>query len=130
MLGQIVFLLTARAGSCNEIASSPPTLARFKELFQQSEKASGASTILLPWIPSRDRRIKSGATKELFGMIMAALKGRRQMQKQKQGETQSEGPRDAMQVLIDEGCSDNDIVQVSIMLREHVTVVTHEALSL
>ena len=86
-------------------------MSRLTELFHMSERATNASTVLLPWLPSRDRRVKSGATKEMHQMFAEVLKVRRQQVQQ--GTHSADGPRDAMQVLMEEGCSDNDIVQVN-----------------
>jgi hypothetical protein len=52
----------------------------------------------------------------MFGMLSAVLKQRRQNLQQQAEEPNADGPLDAMQVLIDEGCSDNDIVQVRFTL--------------
>lgn len=99
----MVFHLTIRAGSCREIADSPAAVKRVIELFWLVQRGSTAMTVLLPWLPSRARKLKIDATKELYNIVKGHVEDR-----QKTGRRET----DAMQVLLDEGDGVNDIVDV------------------
>ena len=87
-------------------------LSKLIGLFQMAERTTGATSVLLPWIPSRDRRDKNSAIRGMFQLFAGVLTKRRE--EARQGiDTSSEGPRDAMRMLMEDGNSDMDIIQVS-----------------
>lgn len=100
---KIVFQLSIRAASCQEIANSPSQVARVTELYWNMERGSTATTVLLPWLPSKARSLKKESTMELYQLVKSIIDDRKKTGRR--GE-------DAMQVLIDEGDNVNDIVQV------------------
>lgn len=99
----MVFQLTVRAGSCREIADDPVVVERVAQLYRDIERGSTAATVLLPWLPSLARKRKANATKEIYGILKSIVDER-----ERTGRTEV----DALQVLIDEGDGDNDIVMV------------------
>ena len=99
----MVFQLTIRAGSCREIADDPAAVKRLTELYWLVERGSTATSILLPWFPSRARKQKNDATVELYMILKKHIDDRKET-----GRTET----DAMQVLLDMGDGVNDIVQV------------------
>lgn len=68
-----------------------------------SRSSTGASTVLLPWLPSKARNLKNDATRELYEIVKGIVDERK-----KTGRKEV----DTMQVLLDEGDGVNDIVQV------------------
>ena len=66
------------------------------------ETTTDAKTVLMKWWPSRALKIKQNATKDLTSMFQKVLTNRRATGRRED---------DAMQALIDEGCSDSDIMQ-------------------
>lgn len=99
---QIVFQLTVRAGACREIAENEAEFDRMRKLFMLCERTTSAKTVLMKWWPSESRKAKLNATKELANMFQTVITNRR---------TSGRKEEDALQVLLDEGCTDNDILQ-------------------
>ena len=99
---QVVFQLTVRAGACREIAEDEKEFDRMRDLFMICETTTDAKTVLMKWWPSRALKIKQNATKDLTSMFQKVLTNRRATGRRED---------DAMQALIDEGCSDSDIMQ-------------------
>lgn len=66
------------------------------------ERTTSAKTVLMKWWPSESRKAKLNATKELANMFQTVITNRR---------TSGRKEEDALQVLLDEGCTDNDILQ-------------------
>lgn len=66
------------------------------------ERTTSAKTVLMKWWPSESRKAKLNATKDLANMFQTVITSRRKSGKKEE---------DALQVLLDEGCTDNDILQ-------------------
>lgn len=98
-----MFQLSIRAGSCNEIANSPELVARVTRLYWDCEKGSTATSVLLPWLPNKARKLRNDATRELYELVKGFVDDRK-----KTGRREV----DTMQILMDEGDGANDIVQV------------------
>ncbi|KAJ7664309.1 cytochrome P450 [Mycena rosella] len=76
-LNAIVFQLTVRMSSCQELANDQKAVARMSELIDVIEKNATPASLLLPWFPSPTRRSRQGATRELFAMMGAYVERRR-----------------------------------------------------
>lgn len=61
----MVFHLTIRAAGCREIADSVESCKKLEQLFWQIEKGATPVTVLFPWFPSKARRSRADATKEM-----------------------------------------------------------------
>ncbi|KAG8743136.1 hypothetical protein FRC10_000353 [Ceratobasidium sp. 414] len=98
----IVFQLTIRAAACREIADSVENCKQMEKLYWLVEKGSTPTTVLMPWLPSKARKLKTKATTEIYNWFDNIIKAR-----------QAEGRReeDALQVLMDMGDSTADIIQ-------------------
>ncbi|KAG8716756.1 hypothetical protein FRC08_008846, partial [Ceratobasidium sp. 394] len=98
----IVFQLTIRATACREIADSVESCKRMEKLYWLVEKASTPTTVLMPWLPSKARKLKTEATTEIYNWFDDIIKAR-----------QAEGRReeDALQVLLDLGDSTIEVIQ-------------------
>ena len=92
-LFQLIFQATVRCLTYTEIADDPKVVARFKRLFDQAERLS-PTMVLFPWFPSPAMIMRAWATKQIYDVIVRAMKVR------KQGGM----PRnDALQMLLDSG---------------------------
>ncbi|KAG8692691.1 hypothetical protein FRC09_011033 [Ceratobasidium sp. 395] len=98
----IVFQLTIRSTACREIADSIDSCKRMEKLYWLVEKGSTPTTVLIPWLPSKARTLKTEATTEMYNWLDSIIKAR-----------QAEGRReeDALQVLMDLGDTTADIIQ-------------------
>ena len=107
-LFQLIFQATVRCLTCTEIADDPKLVARCKQLFNQAERLSPAM-VLFPWLPSPSMVMRAWATKQIYDIIVRAMKVRKQS-----GIPQN----DALQMLLDSGEEHFTIVGVSILLLE------------
>ncbi|TDL20336.1 cytochrome P450 [Rickenella mellea] len=98
----MVFQLTIRAMSCHEVADDIDVVSKVTQLYWNIEEGSTASSVLLPWLPSKARTLKKESTKELYLLFKAVCEDRY---------NSDEVHSDALQVLIDEGDSVNDAIQ-------------------
>jgi hypothetical protein len=103
---QLIFQATVRCLTCTEIADDPKVVARCKKLFKQAEQLSPAM-VLFPWLPSPSMLMRAWATKQIYDIIVRAMKVRKQS-----GIPQN----DALQMLFDSGEEHFTIVGVSILL--------------
>ena len=120
VLFQLIFQATVRCLTCTEIAGSPKVVARFRQLINQGERLSPA-IVLFPWFPSLSMIKRTWATKQIYDIIVRAMKVRKQS-----GIPQN----DALQMLLDSGEEHFTIVGVSILLlkllrysRQYVSLV-------
>ena len=105
-LFQLIFQATVRCLTCTEIAGDPKVVARCKQLFNQAEQLSPAM-VLFPWFPSLSMIKRAWATKQIYDIVVRAMKVRKQS-----GIPQN----DALQMLLDAGEEHFTIVGVSILL--------------
>ena len=87
-----------------EIADSPEAVKRFTELFWWDEKGTTPASMLLPWLPSKARKLKEKAAVEIFMMLSKIYEGRI---------AQSHAVDDTTQLLMDNGHDLSDIIGVS-----------------
>jgi len=102
-LFQIIFQTTVRCLTCTEIADDPKVVARCKHLFSQAERLSPAM-VLFPWLPSPSMLMRAWATKQIYDIIVRAMKVRKQS---------GIFRNDALQMLLDSGEEHFTIVGVS-----------------
>ncbi|EKM76776.1 hypothetical protein AGABI1DRAFT_44512 [Agaricus bisporus var. burnettii JB137-S8] len=97
---ELTFQTTIRSLSCSEIADDLELVPRIKQLYDQLDTGTTPSTILLPWLPSWAMAKKLWSTKEIYDIIVDAVKKRQDLLT-----TISEGerPQDTMQLLLDAG---------------------------
>ncbi|KAF7763505.1 hypothetical protein Agabi119p4_8042 [Agaricus bisporus var. burnettii] len=97
---ELTFQTTIRSLSCSEIADDLELVSRIKQLYDQLDTGTTPSTILLPWLPSWAMAKKLWSTKEIYDIIVDAVKKRQDLLT-----TISEGerPQDTMQLLLDAG---------------------------
>jgi sterol 14-demethylase len=92
---------------CTEIADEPKIVARCKQLFEQIESGITPATVLFPWFPSPSMIMRVRATKQLYDIIVKAVKVRKQ----------SGVPRDdALQIFLDSGDELTTIVGVCMLI--------------
>jgi hypothetical protein len=101
-----MFQATVRCLTCTEIADDPKVVARCEQLFNQAERVS-PTMVLFPWFPSPSMLMRAWATKQIYDVIVRAMKVRKQS-----GIPQN----DALQVLLDSGEERFTIVGVTISL--------------
>jgi hypothetical protein len=105
-LFQLIFQATVRCLTCTEIADDPKVVARCKQLFSQAERLSPAM-VLFPWFPSPSMIVRAWATKQIYDIVVRAMKVRKQS-----GIPQN----DALQMLLDSGEEHFTIVGVRMLL--------------
>ncbi|TDL20334.1 cytochrome P450 [Rickenella mellea] len=99
---RMVAQLTIRAMSCNEITDDDDLVSKVTELYWNIEEGSTASSVLLPWFPSKARNLKKESTAQLYLLLKEVYEARFNGDKVHS---------DTLQVLIDEGDSINDAIQ-------------------
>jgi hypothetical protein len=115
-LFQLTFQSTVRCLTCTEIADEPKIVARCKQLFDQVEHGTTPATVLFPWFPSPSMVMRAWATKQIYDIVVKAMKVRKQS-----GIPQN----DALQMLLDSGEEHFTIVGVSILLLKVPIRVIH-----
>lgn len=99
----MVFQLTTRTLGFAEIADDPELSRHVANLYWMADKGSTPLSILMPWFPSKARKMRVAASTEMF-MICKGLYEERL----KKGKTVD----DAVQALVDEGISFQMIAEV------------------
>ena len=113
-LHQLIFQATVRSLTCTEIADNPKLVACCKKLFSQAERLS-LTLILLPWLPSPAMLMRAWATKQIYDIIVRAMKVRKQS-----GIPQN----DALQMLLDSGEEHFTIVGVTMLFSKLTHLLT------
>lgn len=90
--------------SCDELAQDPKTLERMANIFWDIEKSSTPTRLLLPWLPSPSQILSKISTARLYFLFLKAVRDRR---------AAGADANDAIDILIRNGDTDNDIVKVS-----------------
>jgi sterol 14-demethylase len=62
----LVFQMTVRMASCDELATDFKAVEEIQELYRQVEKSTTPTTLLLPWFPGPAKKRKQRVTKELY----------------------------------------------------------------
>ena len=108
-LFQFIFQTTIRSLTCTEIADDPEIVARLRKLYDQVDRGTTPATVLFPWFPSPSMIKKARATKQLYDVIVGAIKARKQ----------SGVPHnDTLQNFLDSGDQMLTIVEVWTMVRK------------
>ncbi|GBE78810.1 hypothetical protein SCP_0200070 [Sparassis crispa] len=98
----LVFWMTIRMASCSELADDTEASARFEENFWTLEQSSTPVALLLPWFPSRAKRNRERATRELYSMLQGYIDKRRN----------ADVPSaDTIDLLLQDGAEDAEIIQ-------------------
>ncbi|THH10817.1 hypothetical protein EW146_g8249, partial [Bondarzewia mesenterica] len=73
----IVFQMTIRLASCRELSEDEQAVDSVRVDFDQLERNSNATSLLLPWLPSPSKKRKTAATKRLFDLLNKFVELRR-----------------------------------------------------
>ena len=103
-LFQLTFQATVRCVTCTEIADDPEIVARLRQLFDQVDRGTTPATVLFPWFPSPAIVSKARATKQIYDIIVNAIKVRQQS---------GVSHNDNLQMFLDSGDELTTIVGVS-----------------
>ncbi|KAF8890286.1 cytochrome P450 [Gymnopilus junonius] len=98
----LVFQMTVRMATCDELANDVPTMNEMQRLYWVLEKSATPTALLLPWFPGPAKRRKEAATKELFTKLYTVVETR------KAAEVPSS---DAIDVLLGQGIPTEHIIQ-------------------
>ena len=100
---QLLFQLTIRSLSCTEISDDPALVARLKKLYDTLDVGTTPATVLVPWLPTPAMIKKIRATKEIYAIVIKAIKDR---------EDSGISRGDTLQMLLDTG--DEKLVLVGV----------------
>ncbi|KAI0298707.1 cytochrome P450 [Multifurca ochricompacta] len=75
---ELTFQTTVRCLTCTEIASDPEVVARLRQLYDKLDRGTTPATVLFPWFPSPAMVSKARATKQIYDIIVNAIKVRKQ----------------------------------------------------
>ncbi|KAH9171337.1 cytochrome P450 [Lactarius sanguifluus] len=75
---ELIFQATVRCLTCTEIADDPEIVARLRQLFDKVDRGTTPATVLFPWFPSPAMVSKARATKQIYDIIVNAIKVREQ----------------------------------------------------
>ena len=101
---KLVFQMTVRMASCDELAKNIEEIEKIQELYWILEKSATPTALLLPWFPGRAKKAKEVATRELYMKFNHYVDLRREAKVP---------TTDAIDILIGQGHSNPDIIQVS-----------------
>jgi hypothetical protein len=94
--------MTIRLASCRELASDLPTLTEFQKHYWILEKSATPTALLFPWFPGPAKRAKETSTKALFKTLWGYIEERK---------TGSPSSSDAIDLMLSQGMSNEDIIQ-------------------
>ena len=100
---QLVFAMTARIATCDDLAKNEADLKKAGELFMTLQASATPTSLLLPWFPSPAGKTGKRATTELYTMLRGYVESRRHA---------PEFQNDAFDILIADGETTRDIVGV------------------
>lgn len=111
--------MTVSMATCREFATDMEALAHFQKLYWVLEKSATPTNLLLPWFPSKAKRDKEAATKELFTMLYGYVEKRR---------AAAVPNSDAIDLLIGQGLDNQAIIGVCISVCIYLSLsLTHHA---
>jgi hypothetical protein len=99
----LVFQMTVRIASCEELATDPIAVQKVTDLYWMLEKSITPVGLLLPWFPGRAQKLGKQATKGLYDLLLHYVNIRRKAEVRNS---------DAIDVLIADGEDDHGIVEV------------------
>ena len=99
--------MTARLITCHDLATNETDLKKIEKLFMTLQTSATPTSLLFPWFPSLSREAGKQATTELYTMLHTYVETRRH----------AELTSDAIDVLIDDGDTTQNIVGVSPALK-------------
>ncbi|KAF8155617.1 cytochrome P450 [Crassisporium funariophilum] len=102
---ELLFQLTIRSLSCTEISDDPFLVARLKKLYDTLDTGTTPATVLVPWLPTPAMIKKLWATKDIYQIIIQAIKDR---------ESSGISRGDTLQMLLDAG--DEKLVVVGFIM--------------
>lgn len=91
---QVVFQMTVRCLSCQEIADDAVLVERLRQLYDKLDRSTTPWSVLVPWLPSPSMITKVRASKEIYDIVCGAIKARAES-----GVSRD----DALQMLLDHG---------------------------
>ena len=94
--------------SCTEISDDPVLVARLKKLYDILDVGTTPTTVLVPWLPTPAMIKKIWATKEIYEIVIKAIKNR-----ENSGILQG----DTLQMLLDTGDEKLIIVGVNVFFQ-------------
>ena len=100
---KLVFQMTVRMASCDELAKNIEEIEKIQELYWILEKSATPTALLLPWFAGRAKKAKEVATRELYMKFNHYVDLRREAKVP---------TNDAIDILIGQGHSNPDIIQV------------------
>ena len=65
----LVFQMTVRMASCDELAADPKSVQKMSDLFCKLEKSATPMSLLFPWFPGTAKRNEKQAVKDLYAML-------------------------------------------------------------
>ena len=80
--------------SCTEISDDPALVTRLKKLYDTLDVGTTPATVLVPWLPTPAMIKKLWATKEIYEIVVRAIKDR---------ENSGISREDTLQMLLDTG---------------------------
>ncbi|KAF9522381.1 cytochrome P450 [Crepidotus variabilis] len=101
----LVLQMTVRMATCQEIAKDVDVIKKIDKMYWDIELSSTPTRLLLPWIPSPSKKL---GEKAMMGLYLLFLKY------VQDGRAAGAETNDPIDVLIRNGDSDNDIVEVII----------------
>lgn len=90
----VVFQMTVRCLSCQEIADDAVLVERLRQLYDKLDRSTTPWSVLVPWLPSPSMITKVRASKEIYDIVCGAIKARAES-----GVSRD----DALQMLLDHG---------------------------
>jgi hypothetical protein len=72
----LVFQLTIRLSTCEELASDANSIKRISDLYWQYEKSNTAAALLLPWFPGTVQKHKKESARNLYDILSHCVDAR------------------------------------------------------
>lgn len=99
--------MTVRMASCRELASDLSALTKLQNHYWTLENSTTPGTLLFPWFPSSSKSAKEASIKAIYTMILHYINERK---------NSLVPSSDAIDLLLGEGISDDDIIQFVIVI--------------
>lgn len=103
----LVFQLTIRLSTCEELATNATSIKQISDLYWRYEKSLTSVGLLLPWFPGTAKKYKEQSTNDLYGILSHYVNVRRN------AKVPNSDPFD---VLIADGESNAVIVEVCVTI--------------
>jgi hypothetical protein len=99
----LVYQMTVRMASCEELAADQKAVQQVADLHWMLEKSITPASLLLPWLPSRAKKYKEKATRDLYNLLLHYVDVRRNADVRNS---------DAIDALIADGEDNSTIIEV------------------